>query len=139
MTIAPAMRTLSRRAKELRAAAGREVTHDLDSAALLMFYAAECGLKAAHMQKHNLHTTAEARGYAGAARDYGHRIDRLVADLRIPASKIGAPPKVVVRSTGNSIAIDRLHEAWRYGEKIESSGEIYKWLSALVRWAEEVL
>ena len=47
--INPPALALRRRSEELFASAEREKPHDVDSAALLLFYAVECGLKSVYM------------------------------------------------------------------------------------------
>lgn len=60
--INPTALALRRRSEELFASATRERQHDADSAALLLFYAAECGLKSAYMLQNNLKIADEERG-----------------------------------------------------------------------------
>lgn len=132
----PPSTALRRRSKELQLAAARELLSDEDSAALLMFYAAECGLKAAYMRVNNLKATDDTRGGARAARDFGHRIDQLMGALRIPTSVVGAAPAPVLRRGGNALQFFYLHEAWRYGEKVDDTRQIYTWLSNVAVWVE---
>lgn len=76
--------TLRRRADELQAAAKRELPHDEDAAALLLFYAAECGLKSVYMIQNNLKDTGEARGRADAARSFVHNLVTICNVLGMP-------------------------------------------------------
>ena len=128
-------KSLCRRADELQRASARELPHDMDTAGLLIFYAAECNLKAAYMRFYALKDTSDARGTSCPVRDYGHRIDELALELRIPASSVPRPPRILLRRTQQEICIKQLHEAWRYGEKIEDADELYKWLVKLDLWA----
>jgi hypothetical protein len=135
--ISPPQKTLRRRAHELNLSATRERDKDADTAALLLFYAAECGLKAIHMQRHNLKTTSDARGSVDCAEDYGHRIDKLINDLRIPKSIVSGAPSIMLVRTGDSAKVKHLHEAWRYGEKIKATETIFEWLSSIVKWVDD--
>ena len=130
-------RALQRRAKELKAAAMREVEHDQDAAALLMFYAAECGLKAVHMSRNGLKDTDDERGGARPASRYGHRLHDLAGDLRVPAAVAKAPARGVLAPSGDVVAVERYHEVWRYGGRISDTASLFEWLSKLATWAQD--
>ncbi len=115
--IDPSFRTLRRRSGELNVAADRE--QDEDTAALLMFYAAECALKAVYLDQHKLRDTSSANAYKRAARFFGHDLIGLIEELNIPANAVGKPPATKLRSNNSPLAVKTLHEAWRYGEKAE--------------------
>ena len=127
---------LRRRAKELKAAAAREKAHNLDAAALLMFYAAECGLKAVHMSRNGLKDTDEERGGARAASRYGHRIHDLAGDLRVPVALAKPPAQIALMPGGQVVAVERYHEVWRYGGRIDTTVLLFEWLLKLTDWAE---
>lgn len=132
--IDPSMAALRRRAKELHASACRELSNDQDSGALLLFYAAECALKAAYMERNNLKNTDESRGGALPARTFVHNLLRLIDSLNIPRASLKAvPPRVLWRS-GVSIDVSSLHQAWRYGEKVKDTTLICEWLISIVEW-----
>ncbi|WP_209436168.1 hypothetical protein, partial [Methylobacterium platani] len=59
--INPPALTLRRRSEELFNSAERERPHKEDSAALLLFYAVECGLKSIYMLRNNLRSTDDER------------------------------------------------------------------------------
>lgn len=127
--------TLRRRSNELRVAAGHQSQQDEDAAALLMFYSVECGLKAAYILKYQLRDTSDVRGSASrSAREFGHRIDQLLNELRIPASSIGLQPSAALKRGGVALPPERLHEAWRYGEKVLVTSDLYNWLSKIADW-----
>ncbi|MBP1850006.1 hypothetical protein [Rhizobium halophytocola] len=132
----PAM-ALRRRSEELFASAEREKPNDSDSAALLLFYAVECGLKSVYMLQNNLKYTDEERGSARSARSFSHNIVALIQALNIPrASVVSAPAVVTVRLRLNGTPTV-LHEAWRYGEKIQGTDAIYDWLKSLLEWCKK--
>lgn len=132
----PAM-ALRRRSEELFASAEREKPNDSDSAALLLFYAVECGLKSVYMLQNNLKYTDEERGSARSARSFSHNIVALTQALNIPrASVLSAPAVVTVRLRLNGTPTV-LHEAWRYGEKIQGTDAIYNWLKSLLEWCKK--
>jgi hypothetical protein len=127
---------LRRRADELHAAAQRELQHDPDAAALLLFYAAECGMKSLYMLQNSLKDTSEARGSALAARSFVHDILRLAQALKIPKSVYSPNPSFRVHRNGASIDVSQLHQAWRYGEKIADTQLIFDWLLKIISWVK---
>lgn len=135
--INPNALTLRRRAAELYGSAHREMAHNLDSGALLLFYSAECALKAVHMRRNNLKTTEEARGTAMAARSYIHNLTRLIGDLNIPRSSVSAAPPSALARTMATISTSDLHQAWRYGEKINKTEAICEWLNSIIDWCNK--
>ncbi len=137
LMIAPPFRALRRRARELQEAAERERTQDEDTAALLLFYAAECALKAAYMDQHQLADTASETAQAPAASSFGHDLVRLIEALRVPAGAIGPLPAVTLQRSGAACHRRALHEAWRYGEKISDTRSVFEWLSSIVIWARK--
>lgn len=135
--INPPAIALRRRSDELFACAEREKLHDSDSAALLLFYAAECGLKSVYMLQNNLKYTNEERGSAKSARSFSHDIVALIQALNISRASVQPAPAVVtvrLRETGTTKV---LHEAWRYGEKIQGTDAIYEWLKSLLEWCRK--
>jgi hypothetical protein len=137
MAVDPNYRTLRRRAKELLLAAGSEV--DEDSKALLLFYAVECGLKALYMDVHKLATTSTEGSRARSARSFGHRLDDLVVELRVPPSKISPRPPHLGLRNGMTLQVLDLHEAWRYGEKIDAHTEVVAWLDRIAAHMKQEL
>jgi len=108
---------LRRRSEELSASAAREFEHDIDAAALLLFYAVECGLKSAYMIQNNLKYTDDTRGAAASARSFVHNIEALVQALNISRASVKSAPTVVIIRSGLHGTSSILHQAWRYGEK----------------------
>ena len=111
--------------------------HDVDAAALLLFYAAECGLKSVYMLRNNLKYADESRGGAASARSFSHNIGNLVQALSISRASIRATPQIVIIRTGLHVAPYTLHEAWRYGEKVQNTIGICDWLASLVEWCRK--
>jgi hypothetical protein len=132
--INPPALTLRRRSEELFASAERERPHNIDSAALLLFYAAECGLKAAYMLQNNLKVADEERGNSRSARSYSHNIRSLIQALNISRASIKPSPQIVIQRSGQTGDPVILHEAWRYGEKIRDTGAVCEWLVSLIEW-----
>lgn len=135
--INPPALALRRRSEELFASAERERGHDADSAGLLLFYAVECGLKAAYMLQYNLKHADEQRGNARSARSFVHNIGGLVAALNIPRASVRPAPPVVIERSGLYGDPTVLHEAWRYGEKIKDASVVYEWLASLIEWCRK--
>lgn len=134
--INPPALALRRRADELRDAAERQFEDDPDTAALLLFYAAECGLKSIYMIQNNLKNTGETRGSARSARSFVHEIVVLADALRVPRSAYGPHPTLVVTRSGLTIEVSSLHQAWRYGERVNNTPLIYQWLLRIVEWVK---
>lgn len=132
--ISPPAIALRRRSEELRKAAEREYQHDPDAAALLLFYAAECGLKSIYMIQNNLKDTSDSRGTAIPASKFVHNILRLADVLRMPRSAYAPNPGFVLLRTGRTIDVSQLHQAWRYGERIMDTDRIYAWLQKILDW-----
>jgi hypothetical protein len=133
----PPVLALKRRAFELLASANRELDHNEDSGALLLFYAAECALKAVYMLRNNLRHPDESRGMAQPARSFVHNLVALATALNIPRSSVGAPPAVLLMRTGVRGDISALHQAWRYGEKVNETRVLCAWLTSLIEWCKK--
>ncbi|MBB3947832.1 hypothetical protein GGQ73_003803 [Rhizobium skierniewicense] len=106
----------------------------MDAASLILFYAVECALKSLYMLRNNLKTTDEVRAGGKSARGHKHNLDGLIADLRIPQSSIKVRPKIVLTRTRFEGQTPILHEAWRYGEKVDNTAAQFDWLMSIVEW-----
>jgi hypothetical protein len=113
---------------ELRASHVRLTAAARDSegppAHLLLFYAAECGLKYARLRRDNLMTTE-------ALEDLDHDLNSLIKKLKLSASTIGPTPILrFYRSQTETCPASDAHQAWRYGVRIESvdEGRFVTWL-----------
>ena len=135
--INPPPLTLRRRSEQLFASAQREKAHDDASAALLLFYAAECALKSIYMVQNNLRATDEARGSAVSARSYSHNLRGLIVALNIPNASVPRIPPVIIDKTGLSAEAAVLHEAWRYGVKVRDLTALYDWLTIIIEWCRK--
>lgn len=114
------------------AADGTESSHYL-----LLFYAAECGLKFLWLRRGRLRSTRQIQD---EELRQSHDLLRWVKELRVPAS-VSAPLQNVRLQRGGSADVRRLHEAWRYGIRIfgKDEGHIVDWLRRVCGWvAEEV-
>ena len=132
--INPPALALRRRSEELCASAEREIGRDIDTAALLLFYSAECGLKSAYMMQNNLKYTDDSRGAAASARSFSHNIGSLIQALNIARASINPMPQIMIIRSGLKGAPSVLHEAWRYGEKVQNTDVICEWLTSLIKW-----
>jgi hypothetical protein len=95
---------------------------------LLLFYAAECGLKYAQMKRSKLITTAQLD------KTPGHDLSALIKELRIPATVLGIPPTLRLSRHQRPIcAQSEAHQAWRYGVGIEADDE-----ARFVVWLKQV-
>jgi len=137
MAVDPNYRTLRRRAKELLVAATSDV--DPDSQALFLFYAVECGLKALYMDHHKLATASAEGSRAQSAKSFGHRLDDLIAALRVPAQRVSPRPQRLCLRNGDVLQVLELHEAWRYGEKVDTHVDVVAWLEAVATHVKQGL
>jgi hypothetical protein len=137
MAIDPNHKTLKRRSNELKTAA--ETCADKDAKALLLFYAAECILKAHYMNKFSLRSTAAENGLAKSARFYAHRLDNLLIALQVRNAICPPRPNITQLKNGNTLDVCQLHEAWRYGEKIVNQEDVLAWLARVIAYAEAQL
>lgn len=102
---------------------------------LLLFYAAECGLKLAWLRRNRFWTTAQIRDEQLRK---SHDLSRWVKELRVPAS-MASPMHDVRLERGGSAELRRVHEAWRYGVRIveQDEGHIVNWLRRVCGWVHE--
>jgi hypothetical protein len=131
-------KTLRRRAHELARSA--QDVDDAYSRALLLFYAAECGLKAVYMAVNVLKTTGASHS-APAAASFSHRLDDLIIALRIPASSLlPRPSPVHLRAPPNTtVAVGELNQIWRYGESVVQPNDCVDWLERVVAYVTKEL
>ena len=94
---------------------------------LLLFYAAECGLKYVHLRRNNFRTT-EKLG------DVDHDLSLLVKNLKLSASEIGGAPALRLSHRQNeSCPASSAHQAWRYGVGIDATDE-----ARFVTWLQRI-
>jgi len=94
---------------------------------LLLFYAAECGLKAVLVQSKRVRTTA-------GLGELTHNFASMLRDLKIPPIVISVPPRFRLRGDlSESFESHVAHQAWRYGADVDSvdEAELVKWLSTV--------
>lgn len=115
------------------AASALTLTHKT-SAALLKFYAAECGLKAVLVRQLRVQTIAQVEGYKN------HDIRFFMKKLRMSAIHVSNIRSC--RTTHNPasvVEVPELHQAWRYGQDLHSGDEaatldgidsLHDWLNA---------
>ncbi|HXP86947.1 MAG TPA: hypothetical protein VN841_19615 [Bryobacteraceae bacterium] len=94
---------------------------------LLLFYAAECGLKYVHLRRNNFRTTEQLR-------DANHDLNLLIKDLNLSASAIGGAPALrLSRGEDESCPPASAHQAWRYGVRIDATDE-----ARFVAWLQRI-
>lgn len=115
---------------------------------LLRFYAAEVGLKFLLNSvqkvpfKHEISNKSDPH-----VEKYSHKLQDMVSDLKIPASRISAPPPTQMRciggfnggAGGQQFQLQSAHEAWRYGLTIEPNDEaaISSYLAAILSYLSQ--
>ncbi|NEP10040.1 MAG: hypothetical protein F6K14_07430 [Symploca sp. SIO2C1] len=108
------------------------------SSNLLLFYAAECGIKSVWLRRNRLHTINDISDQTLLSKD-GHNLDRWRKELRISASQVSQAPHFRLASGGSNLDIEKAHQAWRYGIRMKSQDEkdLVKWLENLCDWIKE--
>ena len=105
---------------------------------LLLFYAVECGIKSVWLRRNRLQTINDISDQTLLSKD-GHNLDRWRKELRISASQVAQAPHFHLASDGSNLDIEKAHQAWRYGIRINSQDEkeLVKWLENLCDWIKE--
>ena len=127
-----------RRTGELASAA----TTDIDKASkgILLFYAAECGLKALYMSRNSLRLSSDTNSVAlKPAGAFGHRLDQLIRALKIRPDQLSHTPGTITLGDGQGLSVEQIHEAWRYGGGISEADNVLAWLRRAVTYALEEL
>lgn len=107
---------------------------------LLLFYAAECGLKSLYIKKNRLDTTEEITD--GRLHD-SHDLAAWVKALNLPAYATGGSPSFKLRRDGRfgqNWPLSLAHQAWRYGIHMEDEDErsLTTWLKLLNEKLKEI-
>ncbi|MEQ9355029.1 hypothetical protein [Coleofasciculus sp. F4-SAH-05] len=100
---------------------------------LLLFYATECGLKRIWLRRKELQTTDQIQDQK---LKNGHKLDRWIKELGIPASEVEAAPRFSLERDGSNLDIGKAHEVWRYGIEVKSEHEenLVNWLESVCDW-----
>jgi hypothetical protein len=94
---------------------------------LLLFYAAECGLKYAQLRRSKLLTTERLT-------ELNHDLVALIVDMKLPAWAVGElPPLRFSRNSSESCPTSCAHQAWRYGVRINAEDE-----AKFVTWLQRI-
>lgn len=130
-------KALRRRAFELAKAA--DEVSDGSSRALLLFYSAECGLKAIYMRRNSLKST-ESSNAARSASSFSHRLDDLIVILRLPAATVAPrPADLTVKGAPQPAAVGELNQIWRYGGALAAHDAVVNWLERIVTYLKKEL
>lgn len=107
------------------------------SAALLLFYGAECGLKAAILGRRGLRSTSQLPEGLRS-----HDLHSLAKELRLPPQLCNRIRSCASHRDGAvRIAFGELHQAWRYGHALRKDHEeqALAVLSDLLAWCRREL
>ncbi|MGW4367623.1 hypothetical protein ACWEKT_18445 [Nocardia takedensis] len=107
---------------------------DVATMCLLLFYAAECGLKERLIRRGNHRDTS------GIKDDLHHDLRKLAKKLRIgPSVDLAALERCFRHDGSGRIDVPKLHEAWRYGDRICEVDQIGagEALRSLITWCEK--
>lgn len=99
---------------------------------LLLFYAAECSLKAVLIRSKGARTTA-------GLDELTHNFSSMLRDLKIPPTVVSPPPRFKLRGDASkSFESGVAHQAWRYGADVDSldEAELVRWLLTVCSFAE---
>lgn len=94
---------------------------DAPSSRLILFYAVECGMKAAWLRRKGMRHTDQI---PDSLRLHGHDLRQWAKALHLPAT-LELPGQVrLSRSPGaESAGCAQVHEAWRYGIRLHEADE----------------
>jgi len=108
---------------------------DCPSHYLLLFYAAECGLKSAWMRRNRLLTTDQIRN-PYLLQQSGHDLRLWATELRLPAALIRTTIQFRLQKDGRACPVSQAHEAWRYGVRMDPQQEqsLVRWIAKLCDW-----
>lgn len=109
------------------------------SSYLLLFYAAECGMKCVWLKQNNLKTTNDIADSTLLSPD-GHNLNRWKKELKISAS-IGNAPAFSLAYSGADLEVAKAHQVWRYGIGMNPAKEkeLVEWLEKIYNWIKEVI
>lgn len=115
------------------AVANRDQSHYL-----LLFYAAECGLKWIYLKQRRFRTTERIVDQSLIS-ERGHDLIIWLKELRAPAAIVGQIVHFRLQKDHSVRDITSAHQAWRYGVRILSEDEerVIAWLESLCRWIKE--
>jgi len=102
---------------------------------LLLFYAAECGLKSVYLRTNNFMTTERLI-------DFDHDLGILIKNLKLSATEIGGATSLrLSRDKNESCPPASAHQAWRYGVRINTADEdtFVEWLKRICEVIEKRL
>jgi hypothetical protein len=105
---------------------------DLPHNHLLLFYAAECSLKAILVRSKGARTTA-------GLGELTHSFSTMLRELGIPPAAVSPPPRFKLRSdTSKTFDSGLAHQAWRYGADLDALDEekLVKWLISVCTFSE---
>ncbi|WP_436762687.1 hypothetical protein [Streptosporangium sp. V21-05] len=89
------------------------------AAALLLFYSAECGLKAALIERLGLRSTSQL-----PPEFRSHDLQRLAKELRLAPQLCGRMrPCASLKEDKGPVPFGDLHQAWRYGHALKKDHE----------------
>ncbi len=90
---------------------------------LLLFYAAECGLKYRYLKYNQFTSTDKIRDQTLLSHD-GHNLHRWVKELRLPQNVTSKRPDFRLKADKSTHDIAKAHQAWRYGIEILEDDEV---------------
>lgn len=105
---------------------------------LLLFYAVESGLKSIYLRWNKIFTTEKIIDEKFTK---SHNLSEWVQKLYLPASVSGPCPgfKLTRNNKQESYDASQVHQAWRYGIKIDENDQqkLFKWLDTISAWIKE--
>jgi hypothetical protein len=105
------------------------------SSHLLLFYAAECGIKSIWLREKKLKTTDDI-GAKDMISKHGHNLAEWQKELKIPANQVRQTPHFDLAKGRSSLDISQAHEAWRYNISMKPQDQeaLVEWLESLCDW-----
>jgi len=105
---------------------------------LLLFYAVECGLKAAWLARNKMRDTS---GIESVLQQKGHDLMFWAKKLYLPAAVTNGGAGFRLKTDKSGFGVEFAHQVWRYGIDMEPIDEtaLEAWLEQVWQWAKREL
>lgn len=102
---------------------------------LLLFYAVECGLKAAWLTRNKLRDTSAMES---RLKDRGHDLMLWTKELYLPAAITSRRTGFRLRDSRYAYGVELAHQVWRYGVDMDPADEdaLEEWLLQVWEWVK---
>ncbi|MEZ4526240.1 MAG: hypothetical protein R2941_10005 [Desulfobacterales bacterium] len=114
-----------RKHKSIWISAEKDQTAPNYSHKMVLFYAVECGLKSLYMKEFRLRMTNQENTEGRNITEFGHNLNEILNVLKMfnVKKKEYQLPQVEAEDK-NQISPEDMHQAWRYGKKLNDEKEL---------------